>query len=278
MTHIKAADNNLLDINWDTAKNNAATDLAGRPIFDKVLTIKVLSPGQPKSESIHEVIREFSNGTTRKNENMYRLYGPEIERFLALADNDGGDLGGTPLSQVPWVDSRLAMELKMMNIHTLEALRDLHDLGLQKIGPGARELQKKAKAYLDLAADTAATVRYSVENERQKTEIADLRGQVASLAGMVESLKSQAANAQGAPSLVSPVSDVTASANVMAGTEAPQPVAIAPGISAAMAASIGGVQNMIPDEAPRVTAGKKRGPKSKADKAALAANAPDKAA
>lgn len=258
MTEIfqKATDGNIIGLDWTSLKNNVASEAAGRPIFDKVLMASIRSPGQKKSEVMYEAIREYSDGRVKKDAALYAKYGPEIQRFLDLGENSA-DLKGTPITEVPWIDGRLALELKSLGVHTLETMSDLSDAALQNIGPGARALKEKAKAYIAHATDSAAATRYATENLQLRTEIDDLRGQLSQLSQTIVMLQAAVGSKSENAAPAIPLAPVAPAAPA------------APSMSAAMAKSLA---NFIPTDPPATVAGKKRGPKSKAEKAALAAS------
>ncbi len=74
--------------------------------------------------------------------------------------------------------------LKHLNIHTLEALVELSDAGLQNIGTGARQLQNGAKLFLEEAASRtvnppAESADLRAENERLTAKITELEAKTA---------------------------------------------------------------------------------------------------
>lgn len=262
----KAADGNVIGFEWTTLKNAYASEQAGRPIFDKVLMFSIRSPGQKYSEVRYEAIREFSDGRIKKDAAIFAKYGPEIKRFLDVGENV--EMAGTPLTEVPWVDSRLALELKLMGVHTIDMLAELSDSSLQKIGPGARALQEKAKAFLKMAADTAEATRYASENLDLRNQISDLQTQLSAMNTQLMAMSTGKASAMAdAPQPVEAVFSEPPH-----GTTVPQG-----GLSAAMAASLGAFAesgNVIPDSPAPERPAKKRGRKSNAEKAAAQAASP----
>ena len=72
---------------------------------------------------------------------------------------------GTPLTSWAQLSPSEVQRLHGFNIYTIEALVAVDDLGLQNIGPGARELQKRATHYLEheIPRSAAAAARSSFE-------------------------------------------------------------------------------------------------------------------
>lgn len=181
---MKADDGNFLIFRWDTAKNNAASDVAGRPIFDRVLLVQIQSPGAPHQGHTQEVERELPNGAVRKSAAMYDRYGRQIAAFKQAGPAE--DLQGTPIDQWQGIDVRQAAEMKAMSIYTVEALADLPDIGIQRLGPGGRTLVARAKAFLEHAAGNSPVDRLATENATLKERIALLEEQVKTLGAFIE--------------------------------------------------------------------------------------------
>lgn len=186
----KTDDGNFVRFEETTARNEAASAEAGRPIFDKVLLATVLVPGS-RQEAVHEIERSFVDGSVRRREATAQRFEKQLAAFRAL--HASRDLTGTPVEQWPSLDVRQVAELKALGVFTVEALAALSDAGMQKLGPGGRALQSRAATYLAAAADTAHAGHLAVELERRDQEIARLTRQVADLAALLEQRTSPAA-------------------------------------------------------------------------------------
>lgn len=187
----KTDEGNFVCFYYDTAKNNIASDKEGRPIYDKILFVRIVASGQAKSEVIYEVEREFQDGSIRANKNIYNRFEEYIEKFKSK--NEGGDLKGTPIEQWPAIDVRTAAELKAQNIFTVESLAELSDTGLQNIGMGGRALQAKAKAFLDAAKGGAEYEKLAADNQKLQDRIEILEKQIKEL-GQEETMKRKKAS------------------------------------------------------------------------------------
>lgn len=187
LIHVKD-EGNFIQFNWDTIQNNAESAKKGRPVHDKVLMVSIISPGQANSTPTHEVEREFSDGTVRKNEKIFTRYGSYIEQFKK---DESGDtiVPGTPIDIWPPTRGALAAKLRSMGVHNVEALSELSDAGIQSIGMGGRELVKKAKEWLkatEVKGDTAALVE---ENTRLKEQVDGLQEQLSELSAKFDELE-----------------------------------------------------------------------------------------
>ncbi len=136
--------------------------------------------------------------TVRKVRDQDRERFPrQYEGFLANSEKPED---GMPLEDWPAIDVATVADLKTRKIYTVEQLANIHDGALGQLGiPIARELQKKAKVYLDAARGHAVEQALADENAKLHNEIDNMKLQFA------EELKSlKAAIAEGkAPTQVS---------------------------------------------------------------------------
>jgi hypothetical protein len=154
-------DGSILRFFYDSERNEQATIAEGRPIYDTVLFVDVITPGQKTSTPRFEVERTWSDQSKRalgistpaRRGYKYALYEEQIDKFKK--QESVGELGGTPLKMWPRIDRGLAATLMAANVFTVEQLANLSDTNLDIVGMGAHELRAQAKAYLDDAAGTA---------------------------------------------------------------------------------------------------------------------------
>lgn len=139
----------------------------GRPIFKDVPHIKIIIPGDGNN-----IIERVA-----KDHDKQRF--PEAwKRFEA---GEQAQQTGTPLEKWPQIQRSQVKEAKYFEVHTVEALAALADSHCQRMGMGFMELRNKAKAYLELAQNTAAATAQAAELEQTRREMADLRAQIAEL-------------------------------------------------------------------------------------------------
>lgn len=81
---------------------------------------------------------------------------------------------GTPITSLPFMEHAAANILIQNKVLTAEQLAAVSDNAIAQIGPGVRKMRDMAIAYLD-------TSRGGAENARLKSEIEELREQVAAL-------------------------------------------------------------------------------------------------
>jgi hypothetical protein len=143
----------------------ADSEKEGRPIFRDQEYVRIVIPGDKTTDF-------FQPSTARHRERFPRAYALFTRGATARLD-------GTPIAQWPAVSRAQAAELQALNILTVEALRDLADAHLDRLGPGGAALRARARAFLDHAADAAVTQSLAAENEHLKADLADLRRQLA---------------------------------------------------------------------------------------------------
>lgn len=151
----------------DALEFKAESEKAGRPVFRDVPFIKILVPG------------DTSNIIERKATKDDELKFPKAwARFKA---QESESVEGMPLEQWPQVTRSLLKELKYFEVHTVEQLAGLSDGQIAKLGMGFTEYRNKAKAFLAAAAGTADATAQAAENERLRSQMADLQEQIAAL-------------------------------------------------------------------------------------------------
>lgn len=192
----KTDDGSALRIWRDAAQNNFLTEREGRPIFDEVVYVEVISPGSGNSAPIFEVVRVLSPEmgiNTPKHGVQYAQFKKYIEDFNESEKHDAS-LSGTPLSQWSEITRTMVASMKAQKIFTIDALASLPDSKLHVVGPDGRTWREKAKAYIENAKTNsyATSIAADLEHERQKS--ADLQSQVAALADQVRVLSERQEN------------------------------------------------------------------------------------
>ena len=153
------------------------SEQAGRPIHQDVEFIKIMIPGDKNFSPEREA--------TDYDKQRFPL---EYARFKnGLKEEE--QAVGTPLKAWPAISRSMAKDFSHFNIHTVEQLASMSDTAMQAFGMGAREWSTKAKAFLDIAGNSAATEKYAVENEALRREMVDMRAEMARLSASMETDK-----------------------------------------------------------------------------------------
>lgn len=140
---------------------------AGHPVTDDVLYVTIIQPGQKDpiwdNKASEDHIKRFSR------------------QYKAFTDAQEVAQEGTPIEIWPVMTRQQVEVYKYLNIKTVEQVAELSEAVIGKVGIGARELQKKAKAWLAAAAGSADVQRHAVENDELKAELKELQKKVAEL-------------------------------------------------------------------------------------------------
>lgn len=89
---------------------------------------------------------------------------------------------GTPLESWAAVSAATVLNLKAMNVHTVEQLSAVSDGLLTRLGTGAQTLRDKAKTFLKTAEDNKHSMFLQSELEKRDAQIADLQRQIKEIA------------------------------------------------------------------------------------------------
>jgi len=147
---------------------------AGYPVYGPRLFFKAEVPGDTQTKG-HQVF------ATEEHKRKWPVAWAAFQ-----ASESKPVVNGLPIEEWPQVDRSLAMTLKAANVHTVEELAEVNDTHINKIGNKGRELRAKAKAFLAVAKDTAASQAIAADAARKEAEISDLRRQIADLAKLVQ--------------------------------------------------------------------------------------------
>lgn len=137
---------------------------AGRPVYQERDFVGITNPG-----SRDEVVRRAED-KAKEDEFVAWAY----RKWKSTQEQP---VDGTPLETVPFLNKSQVLELKGIAIHTLENLAEAPDTAMQRM-MGLRDLKKKARAYLDVAKDTAVVTRLQTELNQRDQEIARLKTQM----------------------------------------------------------------------------------------------------
>lgn len=176
---MKAEDGNVIQVFYDTKKNEFASETEGRPIFDKCLFVRVISPGARQSEVIHEAKRIDWKNVEHAQRHIVDRFKKFIDAFES--GQQAPELQGTPLDAWSRLDVRQIAELRAQNVHTIEALAAVPDGSLGNLGLNGRELREAAKRFLAAAAGEAPMAKLEKENATLKEKLEALEATVKAL-------------------------------------------------------------------------------------------------
>jgi hypothetical protein len=156
-------------------QNTFRTQQEGRAIYDEKEFVEIIVPGERGSLVFEEVTDEHRARWPRQYDAFKRGLEPPTD--------------GTPIEQWPPISQAKALELRSVNVRTVENLADVDDARLRNLGPGGFELRKQAQVWLDAAKNGAAPIaRLVAENQRLRDDKADLERQLAEKTALVDRL------------------------------------------------------------------------------------------
>ena len=167
---------------YTRAKENPVKSKAeGRPIFDDLEYVEIVIAGDKQTK----IDRKVTDDDKARWPEHYKAFKAGLE----------APESGTPLAEWPVIPESRRKELLALHIKTVEALAELPDTAIVRLGIGGRELVKKAKAYIQQAQDLAPMNALAEENERQAELLKAQQQQIDDLTQQIASIGKEAANA-----------------------------------------------------------------------------------
>lgn len=163
-------------------KMEFASQEAGRPIFEERVYIKIMVPG----DSLTEIDRPiYEEDKARFPKHWYD--------FMNRHGNEEV-ITGTPLTEWPLITKSQAEELKGIKFHTVESIAHASDQQLQRIGMiggmSPHSFREKAKAFLNMAQDSAEVAKREEELNSLREENARIKAEAdAKFAKMQEQME-----------------------------------------------------------------------------------------
>jgi hypothetical protein len=160
-------------------KQEDASNEAGRPIFKEFDFVRIMIPG----DNLTEIDTYAQESHKQRFPRQWAHYQNQV------AGHE--DIVGTPLDQWPQVTRSQAEELRGLKFYTVESIADCSDQQLQRIGMVAgmspHNFRLKAKAFLNLANDSAEVAQRESELQALREENAKIKSETeAKLAAMQE--------------------------------------------------------------------------------------------
>ena len=153
-------------------KNETKSTEAGRPIFDDVDHIKILSPGS-RDTFVCEAFPEYQTRFPDK----WRQYKAMQEQQVS----------GTRLSEIPWLTKGQVLELAAVNCVTAEQLVGMPDNLSQKF-MGHHQMKARVQAFLDAAAGAAPALKLQAELDKRDEQLSIQGDQIRALMAKVDEL------------------------------------------------------------------------------------------
>lgn len=162
----------------------AASQKAGRPIFSESEVCDIVFAANTKTKATfpaHEAEPNATRESVKEGGGVITYAMMYNEQYRAFKAGTTQPLGGTPLSEAPFLTEAKRRELKALNIHTVEALADLDGPALKQLGMGGRELKNQATAYIRSADGSANATALAAENVSLREQMAELQAQISAI-------------------------------------------------------------------------------------------------
>ena len=171
----------VLHVNFymKSLENNFESEKQGRPIFYETPFIRIMTPGNQLS-----VI-----DTHVRPEHKARF--PIQWAAFQNGQNIDDQTIGTPLIEWPSITRSQAEELKSLKFFTVEQIANASDLQTQRLGMNGAFLKQKAKAFLELAKDSAVEQKLAADLLRKDQQIDELRAHLERNSKMMEEMQAK---------------------------------------------------------------------------------------
>lgn len=154
-------------------QNPERSKAAGHPVFEDREWVKIVTPGDKNSW----VERKATDIEKRRFPKTYAAF-KTMEHQQAV--------NGFRIEEWPQVTRAMAMTLKAAHIDTVEALAQVSDGHIDKIGHSGRDLRAKAQAFLVVSKDTAAAQNFKAESDKKDATLLDMQRQINELAAQLQ--------------------------------------------------------------------------------------------
>ena len=180
---VRGGDENLYaEFYIKPVKQNFASEEAGRPIFSDVVYVKIMTPSDQLTQ-IDTIAREDHKARFPRQWAHFQNKQAGMQQVV-----------GTPVGEWPLITASAAEELRALKFYTVELIANANDMQLQRLGMLAgmsgHSLRDKARAFLNLANDSAEEAKREAELEALRKENEEIRAETAKqIAEMQEQMK-----------------------------------------------------------------------------------------
>lgn len=165
--------NQLVAFRYEPVQNELKSEQAGRPIFDPVEMVRIITPGA--QDEIDKPVTDLERGRFRTE---YAVFKTEAK----------APTSGTPLKEWPALSITQAAEMTALGILTVEQIITMPADIARVLGPCSGELATRAQAFLAKAGDNATAEWLAAENQRLRERNKELEENYRTLAAQVQRL------------------------------------------------------------------------------------------
>jgi len=171
-------DNAIAEFRLEAVKNNFRSEREGKPCFDEVEFVRIVVPGDRKTEWDGRV----------KDEHRARW----PRHYAAFKAQQEAPTEGTPIKEWPPIGRAQAEELAFAHVKTVEQLAELPDELLNKtVSMGGYDLREKARRWLAAAKDSAPMEALAAENKELKANMEVMTQNMADMKRALDGLQAQ---------------------------------------------------------------------------------------
>ena len=185
----------------DAVEDREATIREGHYVGKDVVFFRVI-PAGGKLEVVQNAEEHLRN-LRKRGDKMFPAYEGV---FKAFQEGSEPPANGTPVKDWPAISPAEVKLLLSINVRSVEDLATLPEEGMQRLGMGARALQRKALTWLESANSTGKTAErlaalearaadQADEMKRKDDEIAELRAKLEAKEGPREKLSARGSRA-----------------------------------------------------------------------------------
>ena len=164
-------------------QNKARSKAEGRICFDQKEYVEIFVPGD-KTLRPNRPVAEADK----------KRWPQAYARFQATQEET---LDGTPVDQWPYLNRAQVAEMKANGVMTVEAIADCADGLLDRLGPNARDLQKRARQFLQPQSDTETELRAELGKLEAEAKNKDM--EISHLTQRLEAIEAQLDQKEQAP-------------------------------------------------------------------------------
>lgn len=166
-------DSTIPRFHTESVQDHVASAKEGRPIFFDQERVQLINPGNPSSPV--ELVTDF-----------HRQKWPE--QWAAFKRGSESTVDGTPLEQWSYLKRGNVLELKALNIFSIEQCAALTDQAVQKIGMGGHNIRDMARSWLDEADQMKITSAALAERDAANARMASMELELTELRSLTNQI------------------------------------------------------------------------------------------
>jgi len=170
------ADKKLLVIFYkDVIKNELKSTEAGRPVFDEIDLVKIITPGSRDS---------FVGDATPDYQQRFPV------QWAKYKAGKSQEMSGTPLTMLPWLGIGQVAEFNAVGCFTVEQLVGMSDSNAHKF-MGYQAIKERARSFLAAATEAAPLMKMEAKLKERDDKISQMAETIAAMQAEMAATKAQ---------------------------------------------------------------------------------------